>query len=53
VQHAPELRWHYDDSLDRAFRINEVLRATGTPSTTGEAKPRPAPKADDDAEDEN
>jgi|SRR5688572_23633963 ribosome-binding factor A len=39
VQHAPELRWHYDDSLDRAFRINEVLRQTGTPSTTGEAIP--------------
>ena len=39
VQHAPELRWHYDDSLDRAFRINEVLRQTGTPSTTGEALP--------------
>ena len=49
VQHAPELRWHYDDSLDRAFRINEVLKETGTPSTTGEAAPRPA--ADDDQTD--
>ena len=39
VQHAPELRWIYDDSLDRAFRINEVLRETGTPSTTSEALP--------------
>lgn len=37
VQHAPELRWVYDDSLDRAFRIAEVLRETGTPSSTGEA----------------
>ena len=36
VQHAPELRWVYDDSLDRAFRINEVLRQTGTPSSTAE-----------------
>jgi ribosome-binding factor A len=26
VQHAPELRWVYDDSLDRSFRIDEVLR---------------------------
>ncbi|HEX5133618.1 MAG TPA: 30S ribosome-binding factor RbfA, partial [Candidatus Krumholzibacteria bacterium] len=25
---APELRWVYDDSLDRAFRIAEVLRGT-------------------------
>ena len=41
VQHAPDLRWHYDDSLDRAFRINEVLRQTGTPSSTAEARPRP------------
>jgi ribosome-binding factor A len=44
VQHAPELRWIYDDSLDRAFRISEVLRQTGTPSSTTEA----APRADDD-----
>lgn len=40
VQHAPELRWTYDDSLDRAFRIGEVLRETGTPSTTTEGAPR-------------
>jgi len=49
VQHAPELRWHYDDSLDRAFRINEVLRETGTPSTTAEAAPRR--KTEEDEED--
>jgi ribosome-binding factor A len=24
---APELRWVYDDSLDRAFRIDQVLHA--------------------------
>jgi len=55
VQHAPELRWVYDDSLDRAFRINEVLRETGTPSTTGEAaarRPEPVKDLDDD-EDED
>jgi len=50
VQHAPELRWHYDDSLDRAFRINEVLRETGTPSTTGENAVRNP--AEQDEEDE-
>ena len=49
VQHAPDLRWHYDDSLDRAFRINEVLRETGTPSTTHDVAPRK--KADDEEED--
>jgi ribosome-binding factor A len=54
VQHAPELRWHYDDSLDRAFRIDEVLRQTGTPSTTKEAAPRPTADAvDDDADAED
>ena len=47
VQHAPDLRWIYDDSLDRAFRISEVLRETGTPSSTGEALPR---RADEDDE---
>jgi ribosome-binding factor A len=47
VQHAPDLRWHYDDSLDRAFRINEVLRETGTPSSTGEALP-PRNRDDED-----
>ena len=51
VQHAPELRWHYDDSLDRAFRIDEVLRQTGTPSTTKEAPPRPAVDDSDDGAD--
>jgi ribosome-binding factor A len=51
VQHAPDLRWVYDDSLDRAFRINEVLRETGTPSSTGEAIRRPVKDLDDDAAD--
>ncbi|MCI0451777.1 MAG: 30S ribosome-binding factor RbfA [Candidatus Latescibacteria bacterium] len=30
VRVAPELRWVYDDSLDRAFRIEQALRDTGT-----------------------
>ena len=51
VQHAPELRWVYDDSLDRAFRINEVLRETGTPSTTGESWAPPADETDEEKED--
>src|SRR5258705_11344146 len=56
VQHAPELRWVYDDSLDRAFRINEVLRETGTPSSTGEAavrRPEPVEEVDEDDESED
>jgi len=30
VRTAPELHWTYDDSLDRAFRIAEILKETGT-----------------------
>jgi ribosome-binding factor A len=52
VQHAPELRWVYDDSLDRSFRINEVLRETGTPSSTGEAAVRKPAEDDENEEDE-
>jgi ribosome-binding factor A len=53
VQHAPELRWVYDDSLDRAFRINEVLRQTGTPSTTREgATTEGAPRVEGEKDDE-
>ena len=43
VRTAPELHWQYDDSLDRAFRIAEILRETGTPPDVG---------ADDDDEKE-
>jgi ribosome-binding factor A len=42
VKVAPELRWVYDDSLDRAFRIAEVLKeseAEASPaSEPGEAE---------------
>jgi ribosome-binding factor A len=31
VKVAPELHWVYDDSLDRAFRIEQVLKETGAP----------------------
>jgi ribosome-binding factor A len=41
VRTAPELHWTYDDSLDRSFRIAEILKETGT---TGDAA------ADDDKE---
>src|SRR5262249_55872628 len=47
VQHAPDLRWHYDDSLDRSFRINEALRQTGTPSSTSDAAPRKSADEED------
>lgn len=30
VKVAPELHWVYDDSLDRSFRIEEMLRDTST-----------------------
>ena len=30
VKVAPELHWVYDDSLDRAFRIEQMLKDTGT-----------------------
>jgi ribosome-binding factor A len=30
VKVAPELRWVYDDSLDRSFRIEQALRDTDT-----------------------
>jgi len=58
VQHAPELRWIYDDSLDRAFRIKEGLREAGASSppasngTGGEAIEANAPAPDDIEEDE-
>lgn len=42
VRTAPELHWQYDDSLDRAFRIEEILRATGTtPDAPGSADDAP------------
>ncbi len=30
VKVSPDLRWIYDDSLDRSFRIEQMLRDTGT-----------------------
>jgi ribosome-binding factor A len=30
VKVAPELHWVYDDSLDRAFRIEQMLKDAGT-----------------------
>jgi ribosome-binding factor A len=31
VKVAPDLRWVYDDSLDRAFRIEQMLRGEAAP----------------------
>ena len=31
VKVAPDLRWVYDDSLDRAFRIEQMLRNEAAP----------------------
>lgn len=45
VRVAPELRWSYDDSLDRAFRIEQMLRDTGTAAT-------PEPKLEPEKKDE-
>jgi ribosome-binding factor A len=42
VRTAPELHWQYDDSLDRAFRIAEILKET-----------EPAPEAKDGKEPES
>jgi ribosome-binding factor A len=49
VSHAPELRWVYDDSLDRAFRLEEMLRQTGTAPAAAAPPERESPGADDDA----
>ena len=41
LRHVPELHFHYDDSVDRGERINNLLR--DNPPTSDEAD------ADDDA----
>jgi ribosome-binding factor A len=46
---APELRWVYDDSLDRAFRIAEVLKGDG--DAPAEAAPAPQPEDEGGEED--
>jgi len=38
VKVAPELHWVYDDSLDRAFRIEQMLKDTGTVPMDGAAE---------------
>lgn len=43
IKVAPELRWIYDDSLDRSFRIAEVLREDeATRTAEGESEPTDA-----------
>jgi ribosome-binding factor A len=38
VRNAPELHWKYDDSLDRSFRIDEILHG-GTSDEPGGGDP--------------
>jgi ribosome-binding factor A len=48
IKVAPELRWVYDDSLDRAFRIAEVLREDAShPAAEESAGPEDAPDTTD------
>jgi ribosome-binding factor A len=47
VKVAPELRWVYDDSLDRAFRIEQVLHEAGDP--TADAAPEQDPAGDEES----
>jgi ribosome-binding factor A len=42
VKVSPELRWVYDDSLDRSFRIEQMLRNEAAPP-----KDEPAPPEKD------
>jgi ribosome-binding factor A len=44
VRTAPELHWQYDDSLDRAFRIEEILRENGTTPAAGDDEKEPEAK---------
>lgn len=50
VKVAPELRWVYDDSLDRAFRIEQVLHGRDPDAKEGApaAEPAAEPPADDE-----
>ena len=41
MRHTPELHFHYDDSVDRGERIDNLLRDLDT-------EPAPDPDADDD-----
>lgn len=50
VKVAPELRWVYDDSLDRAFRIEQVLH--GRDPDTKEGAPAAEPVAEPPVDDE-
>jgi ribosome-binding factor A len=52
IKFAPELRWVYDDSLDRAFRIDQVLsrednNPPAAPATDDTPATDDAPAADD------
>jgi ribosome-binding factor A len=51
VKVAPELRWVYDDSLDRAFRIEQALQEAGGATETA-ADIAPEEESADDGEEE-
>jgi ribosome-binding factor A len=51
VKVAPELRWVYDDSLDRAFRIEQALQEAGG-ATEAAADIAPEEESADDGEEE-
>jgi ribosome-binding factor A len=38
LRHVPELHFHYDDSVDRGERINNLLRDNPTPSGDSNAE---------------
>jgi len=41
VRTSPELIWEYDDSLDRAFRIAEILKEAENPTPAADAPADP------------
>ncbi|MEO8743071.1 MAG: 30S ribosome-binding factor RbfA [Lysobacteraceae bacterium] len=36
MRHVPELHFHYDDSVDRGERIEQLLRSTGSAETSSD-----------------
>ncbi|MEO8743065.1 MAG: 30S ribosome-binding factor RbfA [Lysobacteraceae bacterium] len=38
LRHVPELHFHYDDSVDRGERIEQLLRSTGSAETSSDGE---------------
>ncbi|MNV84299.1 Ribosome-binding factor A [compost metagenome] len=51
LRHVPELHFHYDDSVDRGERIDNLLREL--PDTVAAEKSRQAEAGEDEAADES